>query len=111
MIKEAVEAGLYKSSDGITCPRLQILTIQQILDGKQPEYPLHRRDATFKKAPRRGPAAESLTLPLGIDSAQCAKGMPLNLSRNLGVEVYGLHPVFSGPILALGFSRRGNADP
>jgi len=65
MIKEAVDAGLYKSSDGTTYPRLQILTIQQILDGKQPEYPLHRRDATFKKAPRSRPAAaENLTLPL-----------------------------------------------
>jgi DNA modification methylase len=65
MLKEAAEAGLYKSSDGTTYPRLQILTIQQILDGKQPEYPLHRRDATFKKAPRSRPAAaENLTLPL-----------------------------------------------
>jgi hypothetical protein len=38
---------------------------QQILDGKQPEYPPHRRDATFKKAPRSRPAAaENLSLPL-----------------------------------------------
>ncbi|MGD0893659.1 MAG: hypothetical protein ABR923_19215 [Terracidiphilus sp.] len=66
MVKEAAEAGLYKSTDGTTYPRLQILTIQQILAGKQPEYPLHRRDATFKKAPRSRPAAaENLTLPLG----------------------------------------------
>lgn len=66
MVREAAEAGLYKSSDGTTYPRLQILTIQQILDGKQPKYPLHRRDATFKKAPRSRPAAaENLTLPLG----------------------------------------------
>ena len=66
MIKEAAEAGFYKSSDGSTWPRLQILTIQQILDGKQPEYPAHRRDATFKKAPRSRPApAENLMLPLG----------------------------------------------
>ena len=65
MIKEAAEAGFYKSTDGSTYPRLQILTIQQILDGKQPEYPAHRRDATFKKAPRSRPApAENLTLPL-----------------------------------------------
>ncbi len=65
MLKEAAEAGFYKSSDGTTYPRLQILTIQQILDGRQPEYPLHRRDATFKKAPRSRPAkAENLTLPL-----------------------------------------------
>jgi len=32
--------------------RVQILSIHEILEGKQPEYPLHRRDATFKKAPR-----------------------------------------------------------
>ena len=65
MIKEAAEAGFYKSTDGTTYPKLQILTIQQILDGRQPEYPLHRRDATFKKAPRSRPAAaENLTLPL-----------------------------------------------
>jgi site-specific DNA-methyltransferase (adenine-specific) len=65
MLREAAEAGLYKSTDGTTYPKLQILTIQQILDGKQPEYPLHRRDATFKKAPRSRPApASNLTLPL-----------------------------------------------
>lgn len=65
MTKEAAQAGFYKSSDGTTYPRLQILTIQQILDGRQPEYPLHRRDATFKKAPRsRAAASENLTLPL-----------------------------------------------
>ena len=56
MLREAAEAGFYKSSDGTTYPRLQVLTIQQILDGKQPEYPLHRRDATFKKAPRTRPS-------------------------------------------------------
>ena len=39
MKKEAAEAGFYKSSDGSTYARLQILTIQQILDGKQPLYP------------------------------------------------------------------------
>ena len=65
MTKEAAEAGFYSSSDGSKWPRLQILTIQQILDGRQPEYPAHRRDATFKKAPRSRPApAENLLLPL-----------------------------------------------
>jgi DNA modification methylase len=65
MLREAAEAGFYKSTDGTTYPKLQILTIQQILDGKQPEYPLHRRDATFKKAPRSRPApAVNMTLPL-----------------------------------------------
>ena len=67
MLREAAEAGRYRSAsiDRTAYPRLQILTIQQILDGKQPEYPLHRRDATFKKAPRSRPAAaENLSLPL-----------------------------------------------
>ncbi len=66
MLREAAEAGFYKSSDGTTYAKVQILSIQQILDGKQPEYPLHRRDATFKKAPKSRPAAEeNLKLPLG----------------------------------------------
>ena len=65
MLKEAAEAGFYKSTDGTTYPKLQILTIQQILDGLQPKYPLHRRDVTFKKAPRSRPeAAKNMTLPL-----------------------------------------------
>ena len=66
MLKEAAEAGFYRSSDGTSYPRLQILTIQQLLNGKQPEYPLHRRDATFKKAPRSRPEASTdYTLLLG----------------------------------------------
>jgi DNA modification methylase len=65
MLRQAAEAGLYKSSDGTTYPKLQILTVEQILKGKQPEYPLHRRDATFKKAPRSRPdPATNLNLPL-----------------------------------------------
>jgi hypothetical protein len=45
---------------------VQVLTIQQILDGKQPQYPAHRRDATYKQAPRaRKQQTENLTLPLG----------------------------------------------
>jgi site-specific DNA-methyltransferase (adenine-specific) len=65
MLREAAETGLYKSTDGTTYPKLQILTIDQILMGAQPEYPLYRRDATFKKAPRSRPeAATNLTLPL-----------------------------------------------
>ena len=66
MLREAAEAGFYKSDphDSSAYPRIQILTIQQILDGKQPQYPAHR-DATFKKAPRSRPApAENLNLPL-----------------------------------------------
>jgi site-specific DNA-methyltransferase (adenine-specific) len=64
MLREAAEAGFYKSADGSTYPRIQILTIQQLLDGRQPEYPLHRRDATFKKAPKAKDRGENLLLPL-----------------------------------------------
>ncbi|MGP8270201.1 MAG: DNA methyltransferase [Terracidiphilus sp.] len=66
MKKEAAEAGFYKSDthNVLAYPRIQILTIQEILDGKQPQYPANR-DATFKKAPRSRPApAENLNLPL-----------------------------------------------
>jgi hypothetical protein len=64
MLREAAEAGLYKSTDGTTYPRLQILTIQQILDGKQPEYPLpmHRRDCRVepsRRPPRSRPACRT----------------------------------------------------
>jgi site-specific DNA-methyltransferase (adenine-specific) len=64
MLREAAEAGLYTSPDGSTYPRIQVLPIQQVLEGKQPQYPLHRRDATFKKAPRARAESENLTLPL-----------------------------------------------
>ena len=57
---EAAEAGLCHSGPLAkeTYPRIQILTIQQSLDGKQPKYPRHIIDQTFKKAPRSRPAAE-----------------------------------------------------
>ena len=39
--------------------------VQQILDGKQPLYPAHSRDATFKRAPRvRKQQPENFKLPL-----------------------------------------------
>lgn len=64
MIEAAAKASFYTSPDGSKYPRIQILTIQEILDGRQPDYPLHRRDATFKKAPRARSQSENLELPL-----------------------------------------------
>jgi hypothetical protein len=64
MLREAAEAGLYKSTDGSTYPRLQILTIQQILNGKQPEFPRFARDATFKKAPKAQASTRQSNLSL-----------------------------------------------
>jgi len=52
MLAAAATAAFYTSSDGTKYPRVQILTIEQILKGTQPQYPLHRADATFKKAPK-----------------------------------------------------------
>ena len=64
MLATAATAGFYTSSDGTKYPRIQILTIEQILKGTQPKYPLHRADATFKKAPKaRASIRQSSLLP------------------------------------------------
>jgi site-specific DNA-methyltransferase (adenine-specific) len=58
MLKEAAEAGFYKPP-GLQdkYPRIQILTIEDLLAGKQVAHP-RLLDATFKKAPRARKAAE-----------------------------------------------------
>ena len=68
MMKEAAEAGFYKSPDGSSYPRMQIFTVEQLLQGKQVEYPRYARDNTFKQAPRsRAAAAENMNLPLEME--------------------------------------------
>jgi site-specific DNA-methyltransferase (adenine-specific) len=69
MQKEATEAGFYTSSDGTRYPRLQLLTIEGLLEGTQHlQRPLHVREVTFKKAPRsRGEVSTNLSLPLTPD--------------------------------------------
>ncbi len=54
MLKEAVKAGYYESPAGASFPKIQILTIQGLLDGsEQAVYPdLMRGGLTFKKAKR-----------------------------------------------------------
>ncbi|MHB8302762.1 MAG: restriction endonuclease, partial [Acidobacteriaceae bacterium] len=67
MMKEAAEAGFYKSPDGSSYPRMQVLTVQQLLNGQQVEYPRYARDNTFKQAPRsRSAAASNMNLPLEL---------------------------------------------
>ena len=67
MQKEAAEAGFYKSPVHKDYPRIQLLSIAQLLMGAAVEYP-RLLDATFKQAPKaRGAAAENLPLPLGED--------------------------------------------
>jgi len=66
MVKEAAEAGFYKSPhiEG-RFPRLQILTIEQLLRGDQIAYP-RLLDVTYKQAPKaKGKAGETMALPLG----------------------------------------------
>jgi len=69
MQKEAAEAGFYTSQDGSRYPRLQLLTIKDLLEGnKTVQRPLHVREVTFKKAPRSRPAAATnLSLNLSGD--------------------------------------------
>jgi hypothetical protein len=66
MRREAAEAGFYTSADGSKYPRLQLLSIKDLIEGnKAIQRPLHVRDVTFRKAPRnRDPKAENLTLNL-----------------------------------------------
>ncbi len=67
MQKEAAEAGLYQpTGTRDKFPRLQILSIAQLLEGKKIDYPRYAADATFKKAPKARKAAEE-QIPLGGD--------------------------------------------
>jgi site-specific DNA-methyltransferase (adenine-specific) len=61
MLKEAAEAGFYKPP-GLEdrYPRIQILTIEELLGGKRVEYP-RLLEVTFKKAPKARPASEKKT--------------------------------------------------
>lgn len=65
MLREAVDAGFYKSplfADQV--PRIQIRAIEELLAGKGIQYP-RLVDATFKPAPKaKGAKAENLTLAL-----------------------------------------------
>jgi hypothetical protein len=68
MRSEAAEAGFYVSptwSDR-KFPRIQLLTVAELLDGKRINYPPSRQvDATFKNAPKaREAAATPQQLPL-----------------------------------------------
>jgi hypothetical protein len=65
MQSEAAEAGFYISSDGTRYPRLQLLTIERLLEGTQRVERLSHPRRHFKPAPKhRKAAAESLILNL-----------------------------------------------
>jgi site-specific DNA-methyltransferase (adenine-specific) len=54
MKDEAIAAGFYEPVffPGNYYPKIQIVTIQELLDGKKVEYPRHAPEATFKRAQR-----------------------------------------------------------
>jgi site-specific DNA-methyltransferase (adenine-specific) len=66
MKKEAVDAGFFKSENfKDKVPRIQILTIGQLLNGARIDFP-HLAEETFKQAPKaKGKKPENLTLDLG----------------------------------------------
>ena len=55
MEQDAIAAGFYEPEyfPGQKFPRVQILTIEDLLNGKQAQYPRLAPQATFRKAPRR----------------------------------------------------------
>jgi len=65
MRTEAAGAGFYTSPAGTSHPKLQILTVRDLLDGKQVDLPRFSDFRTFKKAPRirTGPKSRAWTLP------------------------------------------------
>lgn len=53
MVKEAVAAGHFEGTHFASVPKIQILTIEQLLSGQRPQLPyLSRGEQTFKKAKR-----------------------------------------------------------
>jgi len=70
MLKEAAEAGLYQPPGLVDrYPRIQILSIAELLSGKKIEYP-RLLDVTFKKAPKARKAAAERQIPLGTVEAE-----------------------------------------
>ncbi len=55
MREEAAAAGLYEPEHfpDLRYPKLQILTIKELLEGKEVEYPRLAPTATFRRATRR----------------------------------------------------------
>ena len=52
MLKEAADAGFYTSAAGTQHPRVQVLTVEELLNGKKLDLPAWRDVRTLKKAPK-----------------------------------------------------------
>jgi site-specific DNA-methyltransferase (adenine-specific) len=65
MRSEAAAAGFYVSPVHSTHPKIQLLTIAELLGGKRIDYPSWQENMTFKKAPKaKSEAIETPTLDL-----------------------------------------------
>ena len=55
MQQEALQAGFYapEAFPDHNFPKVQILTIEELLAGGRPDYPRYAPQATFQRAPRR----------------------------------------------------------
>jgi hypothetical protein len=64
MRAEAASAGFYDSPWGTKHPRIQLLTVEELLGGKKVDMPPTRDERTFKKAPKakRAPPSKKKTL-------------------------------------------------
>jgi DNA modification methylase len=62
MRTEAASAGFYESPFGTRHPRLQLLTVADLLDGKRVDYPRSDADQTFKRAPKAKGSEQQLDL-------------------------------------------------
>ena len=64
---EASSAGFYDSPWGTRHPRLQLLTIAELLDGRDVDLPASRGNVTFKKADRVKETGMTLEFDLLLD--------------------------------------------
>jgi len=71
MLREATQAGFYRPP-GLAdkYPRIQILTIEELLAAKKVDYPRFAADATFKKAPKAKKSFEDRQLELNGDELE-----------------------------------------
>ena len=71
MRKDAATAGFYTSPGWNTKhPRIQLLTVKELLEGKGIDYPYRAGNVTFKRAPKagKGSGEGGAELPLGPES-------------------------------------------
>jgi DNA modification methylase len=87
MRTEAACGGFYESPWGTRHPKIQILTIEELLNGKQVNLPPSRDNRTFKKAPKAkrsgGPDYCQMSLIPRIDEEQA----PLMSTQEFEIDV------------------------